>query len=94
MVKQHIQLTPITSLKSSPFKQGIIRNILSSKVCEILGFKPNCPDDDRVANTWAFKDEKGNEYMIWRYKVAITHSVYGNKELLNKLFNNQIEWFQ
>lgn len=92
-----MKLTPVTNLKSFPNKQGFITNISYTEICKILGFKDNYTEYDDtsiIRYNWLFEDEDGNQYMIWKRKNSWTYAVYGNKDLLNKLFDNRINWMK
>jgi len=70
-------------------RKGSLINMTPSRIASVLGFEPNCEDDDdKVLFSWGFSANH-RECGIWDYKASHERGVFsfdGPAEIMTELF--------
>lgn len=73
-------------------RTGTLVRVSKKRVDEVLGFKPNVPDDEtKVKYSWGFK-YRGHKCGIWDYYGSWRNeefSTFGPKEVFEELFGTE-----
>ncbi len=86
-------ITPVDD--PGDYRQGTLINLNVEQINQILGFLPNCADDEgKVKNSWGFMVASKRHYNtwdekrcgIWDYKGSLDFSTFGPDDIFIELF--------